>query len=68
MIEWISVKDRLPPNDNAVLVFYKFKYIEVGWVNRSQLGSLWQVCGHDVGNDWVTHWMPLPNPPQEFIK
>ena len=74
--QWISVKDRLPDNDESDLVLavvnghptnlieimgayqfaeYSKKY---GWVIESY--PLWD-------NPEVTHWMPLPEPPEEDV-
>lgn len=62
MSEWISVKDRLPEDHVAVLVFDSVcRNIYKAWMS------------HDLG-EWfseeylpdflnITHWMPLPNPP-----
>lgn len=62
MSEWIRVDDQLPDEDIPVLC----------WVNDGDS------CGHEVAShhnsfftDWtnellpVTHWMPLPEPPQD---
>ena len=69
--EWISVKDRLPKLDEAVLVHPKHLHIKTSyyavwslfkchsgetiWVDKS--GD-----GHNLTE--VTHWMPLPQPPK----
>ena len=69
MMEWISVKDRLPTEQGH--------YLAIGTLNWAHGG-----CHDDNGGDrrknmviafWdsterfnrsdVTHWMPLPNPP-----
>lgn len=66
-MDWISVKDRLPEDDNEVLVYYggsrvKWKYgIEfVNYIN----GECYGWCGQDQLVS-VTHWMPLPAPPDD---
>lgn len=55
--KWISVKDRLPPKGQHVLV-----------VRNHRLRSLYPidvVCWSEdyITHDIVTHWMPLPPPP-----
>lgn len=66
MTEWISVKDRLPEWREWVLVTH------VGEVDRGRLiedygyprGYYWDVVGYEGLID-VTHWMPLPKPPEK---
>jgi len=64
-MEWISVKDRLPEDEERVAVLYRWedrkdliKFIgsympyEKAWVNT-------------LGKITITHWMPLPEPPRK---
>ena len=63
MDKWISVKDRLPQGDYDVLVYYSnglYGVEFVHWIMGKCLG--W--CGEDCGVA-VTHWMPLPSPPED---
>ena len=55
MSEWISVKDELPNRDIRVLVY-------IPEMNGSD-------CNIQISKGWgvskyVTHWMPLPEPPE----
>lgn len=71
MNEWINIKDRLPPiNENVLL----FDGIEVfcGDMNLNKYEKPFfgvQACdGICYGNyekQEITHWMPLPNPPNQ---
>ena len=65
-MEWISVKDRLPEKEKEVLVY---------WTNTSQCKRHYEIiyytgdhwfCLDDKVRPWikVTHWMPLPEPPE----
>lgn len=62
---WIPVSERLP-NDGEFVLTYKNGQFEVqeyekrrnGWISG---GWFWSLCT-------VTHWMPLPEPPEEGEK
>ena len=62
---WISVKDRLPEKNQAVLGWYKdnpfagYTYGVVSWNGR---GWVFVYAQRYVTN--VTHWMPLPKAPE----
>lgn len=69
-LSWISVKDRLPertmpPHD--VLVYHDLNcgmYIDRAWYSREK--NKWRnVLGMNLK---VTHWMPLPEPPEKEEK
>jgi hypothetical protein len=56
MSEWISVKDRLPEEAGYYLVYPRDKY-HTSWFNRGfAVTTLYSIK--------VTHWMPLPQPPE----
>ena len=76
--QWISVKDRLPKNQNPVLVYvppYNSNEDDfIGYVGMAYYTSLGD--GWWAGSDGAvygaigiihtpTHWMPLPQPPKE---
>ena len=72
MNEWISVDDMLPDNGNRVLVFIGSCYecITIGDTLSDSDGS-WLIdnsldeFGHSYVTWDVTHWMPLPEPPNK---
>lgn len=60
--EWISIEDRLPENDEPVLVYKArcndaYANMETAYFDY---GRWMGVVGENV-----THWMPLPAPPTE---
>jgi hypothetical protein len=56
--EWIDVKERIPDwSDGKVLVFTKYGFS----VCERTTSNRWQ--GQYA--NWITHWMPLPEPPSE---
>lgn len=67
---WISVKDRLPERTvphHDVLVYHDLNcgmYIDRAWYSREK--NKWRnVLGMNLK---VTHWMPLPEPPEKEEK
>lgn len=66
---WISVKDRLPENEQYVILWAKTgvmkyaKYLDDEphrpWITYDENGSI------RAWDNVVTHWMPLPKPPEE---
>ncbi len=78
-MEWISVKDRLPDDDEDVLVYHEYDFhISVGCFCRDNIHYYIETDGSKFYTDtgweseipWaqkggVTHWMPLPQPPKE---
>lgn len=62
---WISVEERLPEQNRVVLVALRLggkKTVRIGAM--AQICGWWDECGL-VSNASVTHWMPLPEPPEE---
>lgn len=68
---WISVKDRLPEESKNVLV-----YCKGGYMSSVSFSHMWKAFNHfDSQGDPtegdnhcfldVTHWMPMPEPPEE---
>ena len=72
-MNWISVKDQLPEEGETVLCYRKI--IVSGWLCKNYCPNEKKRKGWHC--DWsgiersmfkrfpVTHWMPLPNPPEE---
>ncbi len=61
--QWISVEERLPEGDNRVLVSCRTKK----GVQSCNLAYYWNGTWHGQGSmSGVTHWMPLPDPPEDL--
>ena len=57
--EWISVNDRLPEEDETVIICTDKNFIYAGEL----IGDTW-FLDNDSWTATVTHWMPLPQPPK----
>ena len=68
--EWISVEDRLPDNHQRVTGI-GFDYGDVKnkrhYVVCEYFDSIW-LGDEDEEFEYITHWMPLPEPPTEECK
>lgn len=63
-MDWISVKDRFPPNDTEVLCFDgNYMRVMEYWQDDPITGIPKFFDGDRFTS--ITHWMPLPNPPKE---
>ena len=67
MLEWISVKERLPETGKNVLVCFQNGDMAVACVFSTGKGfTLWRT----IDDCWTCkcgHWMPLPKPPKEGV-
>jgi len=66
-MEWISVEDRLPDENGPVLVVVNGCVEERGFIGfmPDKKTPLWGRSRWADDWDYVTHWMPLPEPPKE---
>jgi hypothetical protein len=62
--QWVSIEDRLPEEDGEYLVYVKWLNSLAEWVLEQML---WNFEDGKWGEDEdviITHWMPLPPPPE----
>ena len=62
--KWISVKDKMPPTGNAVLVAVHNQKMAWSCVEVDVWDGRWL---ENADSEWhiITHWMPLPEPTEE---
>ncbi|HAE3252855.1 TPA_asm: DUF551 domain-containing protein [Salmonella enterica subsp. salamae serovar 48:d:z6] len=65
---WISCSERMPEDEQEVIVHNKFGYRYVSYFDEHS-GLFFDMRGGNqmncIEHILVTHWMPLPEPPQE---
>lgn len=61
---WISCSERMPKGYADVLVT-DCEHVEVKWWDEYGYWNSWTELNSDIFADEITHWMPLPEPPQE---
>jgi hypothetical protein len=66
-MKWISVKDRLPSSDGnspseSVLVYCTINGVRVGYLHQEKMKIQCGYCSEEMN---ITHWMTLPEVPNE---
>ena len=62
---WIPVEERLPEEFATVLVVISTPSgSHVSFMSRHSQDGFWQHADGDIDEINVTHWMPLPEPPE----
>lgn len=62
MVRWIPVGERLPEPDTNVLIFVSDKNVDDSDIQISDYED--RYGWGFLHNEIVTHWMPLPEPPE----
>jgi len=62
-MEWIAIKDQLPEENKAVLLYDQDNYMAVAWLQNNSF--VFECMFYGI-NDF-THWMPLPKPPSHEL-
>lgn len=67
MIEWISIKDKLPGDGQKVIFCIKGDDESSSGDYDAGRGKFYELC-FDESLGWpvkdISHWMPLPEPPK----
>lgn len=66
-LKWISVKDSLPSVDDEGLFLVHYETGAVSLDGICRIGDHCFFAGSGAGHGKVTHWMPLPEGPEEFF-
>lgn len=64
--EWIPVTERIPADGSDILAYYDNK-IETRIIPCNYYKGEWSDCVFNTERvfKYITHWMPLPNPPKK---
>lgn len=62
--EWVSVSERLPNDEAAVLVYDHNDIYGFGVIGSDRIVKYGDGSKHWVDHSSVTHWMPLPKSPK----
>ena len=64
--DWVSVEERLPENHAQVLMWSaKWKIAEAGSYYNQHFWVYSEIGDAYIADD-ITHWMPLPEPPEKL--
>ncbi len=63
MSEWIKCSDTLPHDQQRVLVYIEDWDVCDGFTYHEELGDFVDDDGASLVDEVITHWMPLPDPP-----
>lgn len=71
-MEWISVKYRLPEQDEPVWIWWRSRELVIGWKTHQngEPSENWYSYHGGDKERWATHWMPIdlkqrPQPPKK---
>lgn len=59
MMNWIDVRNRLPKDKQVVIGYFPHDEGRPVWIFQ------WSLAYTKLGDMSPTHWMPLPEPPEE---
>lgn len=62
-MKWIDVDERLPWEEEGVIMTYN-NLVFSGWFSEGEF-FYYSGCGSAECQEGITHWMPLPLPPNK---
>jgi hypothetical protein len=63
-VEWVSVKQKLPPNSDKVLVYNRLFGVGVDWIDTNVLPTIWW---RGLNPYLPTHWAEYPEVPDDDL-
>jgi len=63
MNEWILIEDKLPDDKQNILAYGNGE-MHFAWYQEKNKGRTYEWDCDTYSANTITHWMPLPNPPQ----
>ena len=64
MSEWISVSESLPQVVYTQLLLLSSGEISTGYLSKRKPKVRWTIHNEEENDVEVTHWMPIPKPPE----
>lgn len=61
MIDWIRIDEEEPDENVYILIYGKDGFYRIGFLNHGD----WCFDGRYYDFSFITHWMPLPNTPEQ---
>ena len=62
-MEWIKTSEKLPEQYQQVIYYFRHTGVSCGKYERTSDGDIFHSLNGFLCDD-VTHWMPLPEPPE----
>lgn len=64
-MEWVKCSDTMPHDNQSVLVCIDGREVWDGFTYHDESGEFVDDYCMSLVDEIITHWMPIPNPPEE---